>query len=174
MPNISCDIPVSPIKQMKRNNQPFIVSIEGNIGAGKSTMLKFFEKYADVELIPEPVAQWCDVNGHNLLGKLYEDPKRWKISNLQFTKLATADIKVSVRWMYLCYHNCIDEEIILGGHSNSKVMSSWHGCSFLTNQQIVPSKSSKEVFKTTDIVSWKTQERRDHLVEQNWRYYLEF
>ena len=74
---------------MKRNNQPFIVSIEGNIGAGKSTMLKFFEKYADVELIPEPVAQWCDVNGHNLLGKLYEDPKRWKISNLQLTKLAT-------------------------------------------------------------------------------------
>ena len=77
MPNLSCDspIPVSPTKAMK-NNRPFIVSIEGNIGAGKSTMLKFFEKYTDVELIPEPVAQWCDVNGHNLLGKLYEDPKR--------------------------------------------------------------------------------------------------
>jgi len=90
MPNISCDIPVSPIKQMKRNNQPFIVSIEGNIGAGKSTMLKFFEKYADVELIPEPVAQWCDVNGHNLLGKLYEDPKRWSFqfqSYVQLTRL---------------------------------------------------------------------------------------
>ena len=68
--------PVSPTKQMKANNRPFIVSIEGNIGAGKSTMLKFFEQYTDVELIPEPVAQWCDVKGHNLLGKLYEDPKR--------------------------------------------------------------------------------------------------
>jgi len=89
MPNISCDIPVSPIK-IKRNNQPFIVSIEGNIGAGKSTMLKFFEKYSDVELIPEPVAQWCDVNGHNLLGKLYEDPKRWSFqfqSYVQLTRL---------------------------------------------------------------------------------------
>ena len=68
--------PVSPTKQMKANNRPFVVSIEGNIGAGKSTMLKFFEQYTDVELIPEPVAQWCDVKGHNLLGKLYEDPKR--------------------------------------------------------------------------------------------------
>ena len=70
--------PVSPTKSMQnnRNNRPFVVSIEGNIGAGKSTMLKFFEQYRDVELIPEPVAQWCDVNGHNLLGKLYEDPKR--------------------------------------------------------------------------------------------------
>ena len=67
---------VSPAKVMSSNNSPFIVSIEGNIGAGKSTMLKFFNKYSDVELIPEPVAQWCDVKGHNLLGKLYEDPKR--------------------------------------------------------------------------------------------------
>ena len=77
MPHIANDAPspVSPTKSMQ-TNRPFVVSIEGNIGAGKSTMLKFFESYNDVELIPEPVAQWCDVNGHNLLGKLYEDPKR--------------------------------------------------------------------------------------------------
>ena len=72
-----------------------MVSIEGNIGSGKSTMLKYFEKFEDVELVPEPVAEWCNVGGsfkelvlvkilsyqqlkgHNLLGKLYEDPKRW-------------------------------------------------------------------------------------------------
>ena len=77
MPSLSNDAPVSPTKQFEVNNKPFVVSIEGNIGAGKSTILKFFEKYSDVELIPEPVAQWCDVNGHNLLGKQYEDPKRW-------------------------------------------------------------------------------------------------
>ena len=77
MPHIASDSPspVSPTKS-RQTNRPFVVSIEGNIGAGKSTMLKFFESYTDVELIPEPVAQWCDVNGHNLLGKLYEDPKR--------------------------------------------------------------------------------------------------
>jgi len=33
-------------------------------------MLKYFDKYPDVELVPEPVAQWCDVKGHNLLGIL--------------------------------------------------------------------------------------------------------
>jgi hypothetical protein len=32
-------------------------------------MLKYFDKYPDVELVPEPVAQWCDVKGHNLLGQ---------------------------------------------------------------------------------------------------------
>ena len=72
----STNSPLSPTKMMSSNNAPFIVSIEGNIGAGKSTMLQFFKKYSEVELIPEPVSQWCNLNGHNLLGKLYEDPKR--------------------------------------------------------------------------------------------------
>jgi len=75
---------------MPSKNSPFIVSIEGNIGAGKSTMLKFFNNYSDIELIPEPVAEWCDVSGHNLLSKLYEDPKRWSFqfqSYVQLTRL---------------------------------------------------------------------------------------
>ena len=58
------------------NKPPFTVSVEGNIGAGKSTMLKFFEQFADVELVPEPVAQWCDLRGHNLLRNKFEDPQR--------------------------------------------------------------------------------------------------
>ena len=49
MPSLSNDVPVSPTKQFGANNKPFVVSIEGNIGAGKSTMLQFFEKYNDVE-----------------------------------------------------------------------------------------------------------------------------
>ena len=76
MDSTNSPIPMSPTKTMSSNNSPFIVSIEGNIGAGKSTMLQFFKKYSEVELIPEPVSQWCNLNGHNLLGKLYEDPKR--------------------------------------------------------------------------------------------------
>jgi len=74
----------------KGDNKPFIVSIEGNIGSGKSTMLNYFDRFKDVELIPEPVAEWCNVNGHNLLGKLYEDPNRWSFqfqSYVQLTRL---------------------------------------------------------------------------------------
>eukprot|EP00088_Acartia_fossae_P013466 TRINITY_DN1706_c0_g1_i2.p1 TRINITY_DN1706_c0_g1~~TRINITY_DN1706_c0_g1_i2.p1 ORF type:complete len:286 (-),score=74.45 TRINITY_DN1706_c0_g1_i2:261-1118(-) len=78
------------VSKMRENNRPFIVSIEGNIGSGKSTMLNYFNKFNDVELIPEPVKDWCDVNGHNLLGKMYEDPKRWSFqfqSYVQLTRL---------------------------------------------------------------------------------------
>jgi len=87
----SCDM-VSGLRNAstQERGKPFVVSIEGNIGSGKSTMLKYFEKFNDVDPIPEPVAQWCDVKGHNLLGKLYEDPKRWSFqfqSYVQLTRL---------------------------------------------------------------------------------------
>ncbi len=39
-------------------DRPFVVGVEGNIGSGKSTMLKYFENLGDVELLPEPVEQW--------------------------------------------------------------------------------------------------------------------
>jgi len=77
-------------RKIKNKKKPFIVSIEGNIGCGKSTMLNYFNRYPDVELIPEPVPKWCNMNGHNLLGKMYEEPKRWSFqfqSYVQLTRL---------------------------------------------------------------------------------------
>ena len=83
--------------------KPFVVSIEGNIGSGKSTMLKHFNKLSDVELLQEPVDQWCDLKGHNLLAKLYEDPHRWSFqfqSYIQLTRLkllkSSTDKKVKI------------------------------------------------------------------------------
>ena len=31
--------------------------------------------------------QWCDVKGHNLLHKLYEDPKRWSFQFQSYVQL---------------------------------------------------------------------------------------
>ena len=75
---------------MSASPRPFVVTIEGNIGSGKSTMLKYFDEFSDVELCPEPVSSWCDLDGHNLLQKLYEDPERWSFqfqSYVQLTRL---------------------------------------------------------------------------------------
>lgn len=55
-----------------------IFAIEGNIGAGKSTLLNKLEKsIPNVYVIPEPVTEWKNVGGEDLLAKFYEDPKRW-------------------------------------------------------------------------------------------------
>ncbi|XP_034048869.1 deoxycytidine kinase [Thalassophryne amazonica] len=69
-------------------------SVEGNIAAGKSTLVQLLEKQsADWEVIPEPIARWCNVHtttgddfeelttsqrcGGNVLQMMYEKPLRW-------------------------------------------------------------------------------------------------
>jgi len=137
MPSFSNDVCVSPVKHYDGRKKPFVVSIEGNIGAGKSTMLKFFENYKDVELIPEPVAQWCDVKGHNLLGKLYEDPKRWSFqfqSYVQLTRLqllnkpTTCSVKIierSIQNNRFCFLENARKEGSLCG-AELEVLCSWY------------------------------------------------
>lgn len=62
-------------------NRPIIISIEGNIGSGKSTMLNHIRKnYTQWNFIDEPVDSWLsleDENGKSLLECFYEDKKRW-------------------------------------------------------------------------------------------------
>lgn len=63
---------------------PITVSVEGSIGAGKSSLLRllrdsFEARDLHVETIPEPVDMWKSVGGsqHNLLEHFYKDPRRW-------------------------------------------------------------------------------------------------
>jgi deoxyadenosine/deoxycytidine kinase len=64
--------------------RPRLVSIEGNIGAGKTTIMeKLKKRYADDErflFIEEPVEMWqqiCDKMGKNMIQKYYENPTRY-------------------------------------------------------------------------------------------------
>lgn len=80
--------------------RPFTLAVEGNIGSGKSTMLNCFQQFADVQLSPEPINQWCDLKGHNLLELLYKDPKRWSFqfqSYVQLTRLQLIREKSAAR-----------------------------------------------------------------------------
>ncbi len=43
------------------------VAVEGNIGSGKSTFLKYFGVSQNVEVASEPVEMWKNVRGHNTL-----------------------------------------------------------------------------------------------------------
>jgi deoxyadenosine/deoxycytidine kinase len=62
-----------------------IISIEGNIGSGKSTLIKNLKKINNNEIIflPEPVDEWntiIDKSGTNILTKYYSDQKRYAFS----------------------------------------------------------------------------------------------
>jgi deoxyadenosine/deoxycytidine kinase len=63
-----------------RPRRPFTISVEGNIGAGKTTFLDRFSPSEDnVEVMAEPVDRWRDVKGNNLLSLMYEDPARYSL-----------------------------------------------------------------------------------------------
>lgn len=63
-------------------NKKIIISIEGNIGVGKSSFLGLLKEYFrdQAEFIYEPVEEWLsikDENGKDLLQTFYDDKKRW-------------------------------------------------------------------------------------------------
>lgn len=75
-------ISVSEISSNRSRSR--IVSVEGNIGAGKSTIIETLqEKYIDdrrFHFLLEPVNQWeniKDKNGKNMLQKYYENPTKY-------------------------------------------------------------------------------------------------
>ena len=58
-----------------------IFALEGNIGAGKTTIMKIIGDYfSQVEFVEEPVKQWQNLGGMNLLDAFYSDPQRWGFS----------------------------------------------------------------------------------------------
>ena len=63
------------------------ISVEGNIGAGKSSIVDILLNRLNVNkstvLLQEPVKQWTDLkesNGQNILELFYQNPDRWSYS----------------------------------------------------------------------------------------------
>lgn len=66
---------------------PIIVSIEGNIGSGKSTFVEILKSHFGSEkrigFVQEPVDEWgtiCDKNGTTILQKFYENSSKYAFS----------------------------------------------------------------------------------------------
>jgi len=56
------------------------ISIEGNIGAGKSSLVRYLEKSSqllDATFYPEPVEEWKNFHGHNMLDVMYRDMNKY-------------------------------------------------------------------------------------------------
>jgi deoxyadenosine/deoxycytidine kinase len=53
------------------------ISIEGIIGCGKSCLMDYLAKEKDVQLIQEPVEEWKNWHGKNILKEFYNKPKEY-------------------------------------------------------------------------------------------------
>lgn len=65
-------------KLLGKKNKWYI--IEGNIGCGKTTLIRNLKKLDNVEVIEEPVSEWVkikDENDENILGLFYKETKKY-------------------------------------------------------------------------------------------------
>ena len=116
--------------------RPLTILVEGNIGSGKSTFLKHFEKFKNVKVITEPVHKWRDLKGDNLLQRMYENPERWSLvfqTYVQLTMLeqhtdrCDEEVKIMERSLYSARY-CFVEDLFKTGKmqaSEYEVISSW-------------------------------------------------
>lgn len=143
--------------QIKR---PFTVTIEGNIGSGKTTFLNYFNKYDNVCVLSEPVELWRNCRSHNLLQSMYEDPSRWSFTFQSYvqltmlknhTKETPHPIKLMERSIYSAKY-CFVEKMFRDGllpDASYSVLSEWFKWimekSFINVDLIVYLQTSPEV-----------------------------
>jgi deoxyadenosine/deoxycytidine kinase len=79
------------------DNEKIIITIEGNIGVGKSTFINILKKnWDDCEVVSEPVDMWLKLvndDGKNMLDTFYSDINRWAYS-FQNTACITRMMKI--------------------------------------------------------------------------------
>lgn len=75
-----------------------IVSIEGNIGSGKSTLIEYLKNNYEKENIiylEEPVKEWTNIkdkDGTNILVKFYEDQKKYSFAFQMMAYISRLDL----------------------------------------------------------------------------------
>jgi len=98
---------------------PIIISLDGNIGSGKSTKVKDIEEYygaqgrKDILFIQEPVDAWnsvVDENGVTILSNYYKDQKRFafRLQMLAYiSRLALLRDAVKKGYKYIITERCV-------------------------------------------------------------------
>ncbi|CAF0878151.1 unnamed protein product [Rotaria sp. Silwood1] len=121
---------------MLSSKKTFTIAVEGNIGSGKSTVLAYLSKSSICDIVAEPIENWTNLNGNNLLGMLYNDPHRWGFAfqaNAQMTlaKLhaqpSKSLIKVMERSIYSARH-CFIENLYRNNILHNveyKILNDW-------------------------------------------------
>ena len=61
----------------RREEKRLMILLEGNIGAGKTTVGRALAEKGTFGFIEEPTSTWREGFAANMLGLFYEDPQRW-------------------------------------------------------------------------------------------------
>ena len=113
------------------------LAVEGNIAAGKSTFLKLMSEEGEMKMCPEPVLDWTNIKldkevnqnaENNLLGKFYEDPKRWALTFQNYALFSRVKnqpkLEVEDHGIYLCERSVFSDRLVFGRNGlKTKIMT---------------------------------------------------
>jgi len=72
-----CQLPTYTDGQLPWDTKPYTILVEGTVGCGKSTLVNLLAPLHGLMAVPEPVDQWTNLNGTDMLDLLFQDPRRW-------------------------------------------------------------------------------------------------
>lgn len=102
-----------------KNQHPIIISIDGNIGSGKSTNVNDLQQYfknkgtEDIIFVQEPVSEWnsvVDKDGTPILANFYKDQKQYafRLQMLAYiSRLAILRDVVKKGYKYIITERCV-------------------------------------------------------------------
>ena len=47
-----------------------------------SKVILNFQKYPFIDILPEPLNKWTNLEGNDMLGLIYSDPERWGLAQV--------------------------------------------------------------------------------------------
>lgn len=72
------------------------IALEGNVGSGKSSVLKWAAKTGLATPVYEPVSRWQNCGGVNMLQLFYADHKRWAFHLQSFIQLTMFESSIII------------------------------------------------------------------------------
>jgi len=72
-----CQLPTYTDGQLPWHTKPYTILVEGTVGCGKSTLVNILTPLHSLMAVPEPVEQWTNINGTDMLDLMFQDPPRW-------------------------------------------------------------------------------------------------
>lgn len=117
--------------------KPFTVFVEGNVGSGKTSFLNYLKKFDEFLVLEEPIDEWRDIHGINLLDLRFNQPERFQFTFQTYAMLtrlkqhlqtSTKPIKIMERSL-LTARNCFVKNLHENGSLHDgmyHVLNEWY------------------------------------------------